>query len=74
MINLKPLGMDLTLQMQARFEIWQKLFLEYNSHTNLMSKNDEKFLFEKHVFDSLALNLFFKKYKIERATILDFGT
>ena len=50
-------------------------FKEYNSHTNLISKNDEKFLFEKHFFDSLAINLFFQKYKITNAVqLLDFGT
>ncbi|MBE7707207.1 MAG: 16S rRNA (guanine(527)-N(7))-methyltransferase RsmG [Cyanobacteria bacterium SIG27] len=35
--------------------LWEKIFIEYNSHTNLMSKNDVEVLFEKHVFDSLAI-------------------
>ncbi len=35
--------------------LWEKIFVEYNSHTNLMSKNDVEVLFEKHVFDSLAI-------------------
>ena len=35
--------------------LWEKIFIEYNSHTNLMSKNDVEILFEKHVFDSLAI-------------------
>lgn len=56
----------------SNFEKYSKLFLEYNAHTNLMSKNDEKVLFEKHIFDSLALNLFFKKYEIKN--MLDIGT
>lgn len=51
---------------------YSKLFLEYNSHTNLMSKNDEKVLFEKHIFDSLSLNLFFQKYNV--SNMLDIGT
>lgn len=34
---------------------WEKIFIEYNSHTNLMSKGDIEVLFEKHVFDSLAI-------------------
>ena len=42
----------------CRLETWQKLFVEYNSHTNLMSKNDTDVLFEKHVLDSLAITLF----------------
>lgn len=56
----------------SNFEKYSKLFLEYNAHTNLMSKNDEKVLFEKHIFDSLALNLFFEKYEIKN--MLDIGT
>ena len=35
--------------------LWEKLFIEYNSHTNLMSKGDIEVLFEKHVFDSLSI-------------------
>ena len=48
-------------------------FKEYNSHTNLISRNDEKNLFEKHIFDSLAFNLFAKKYGTPK-TIMDIGT
>lgn len=56
------------------FEQYCKLFLEKNSITNLISKNDEKFLFEKHIFDSLAINLFFKTQNLEGKTLLDIGT
>lgn len=38
-----------------KLELWEKYFIEYNSTTNLMSKNDINVLFEKHVADSLAL-------------------
>ncbi len=50
---------------------FEELFLEYNSHTNLMSKGDLKLLFEKHIFDSFALFLFdeYKNFK----KILDIG-
>lgn len=48
-------------------------FLEENSKVNLISKNDEKYLWEKHVFDSLAIEKFFDKYEIPN-TILDIGT
>ncbi len=51
---------------------WQDCFLEYNSHTNLTSKNDEKVLFEKHVFDSLSLLLWDKFYNCKK--LLDIGT
>ena len=36
-------------------------FLELNSKINLISKNDEKYLWEKHIFDSLAIKYFFEK-------------
>ena len=50
---------------------WEKIFIEYNSHTNLMSKNDVKFLFEKHVLDSLAIKLYKGFY--DGLKILDIG-
>ena len=55
-----------------------KAFLKQNSKLNLISKNDEKLLWEKHVFDSLAIEKFFDKYKFsldeKEITLLDFGT
>lgn len=65
--------------MQNKFEIvtdftrYKKAFLEENSKHNLISKNDEKFLYEKHIYDSLALKIFLDKYNIEQARILDIG-
>ena len=58
------------------FAEYIKVFLEQNSKLNLISKNDEKFLWEKHIFDSLSLSKFFEKYSIvpENKTLLDFGT
>ena len=41
------------------------VFLDQNSKLNLISKNDEKYLWEKHIFDSLALEKFFDKYGIK---------
>lgn len=52
---------------------YEKVFLEENSKVNLISKNDEKFLIEKHVKDSLAVEKFFKKYGTCRR-LLDIGT
>ena len=50
-------------------------FLKQNSKLNLISKNDEKFLWEKHIFDSLAIEEFFTKFpNAERGTLLDIGT
>ena len=52
---------------------YMKLFLEENSKVNLISKNDEKFLWEKHVVDSLGISKFFDKYGMCN-TLLDIGT
>lgn len=59
--------------MTDKFEQYKKVFLEENSKHNLISKNDEKFLYEKHIFDSLSIGLFFEKYGIKEAEILDIG-
>ncbi len=54
----KSFGFEISSEAREKLEIWHKIFLEYNSHTNLMSKNDTKVVFEKHVTDSLAIKLF----------------
>lgn len=70
--NLK---LDFNNKAQERIERFAELFVEYNSHTNLMSKNDVSLLFEKHIFDSLAINLFLEKYKQDKdLNLLDIGT
>lgn len=51
------LGIELDGERISRFQEWEKLFLEYNSTTNLMSKNEIGNLFEKHVYDSLSIVL-----------------
>ncbi len=56
------------------FSDYKKLFLEKNQVLNLISKNDEKFLDEKHIYDSLSIKMFFDKYKFSPATMLDIGT
>ncbi len=55
---------------------FSEVFLEKNKVINLISKNDEKFLFEKHIFDSLSIEKFFEKYNINPAgmSMLDIGT
>lgn len=65
--------MDNIFNIEANFETYMSTFLEENHKLNLISKNDEKYLFEKHIYDSLAIKLFFQKYKIETAEILDIG-
>jgi 16S rRNA (guanine527-N7)-methyltransferase len=55
------------------FEKYSQIFIEENHKVNLISKNDEKLLWEKHIFDSLSLGLFFEKYSHPK-TLLDIGT
>ena len=50
-------------------------FNQYNQNVNLISSNDMAVFWEKHLFDSLALNLFFTKYSIKKdIKLLDIGT
>ena len=56
------------------YENYLDIFLNENSKINLISKNDEKFLWEKHVYDSLAIEYFFEKYNPKISTLLDIGT
>lgn len=53
------------------FDLYKNVFLEENAKLNLISKNDEKFLYEKHIYDSLAIKLT-NKIK-DGQTILDIG-
>ncbi len=48
-------------------------FLRQNSMLNLISKNDEKFLWEKHIYDSLSIEKVFAKYG-KGKKLLDIGT
>lgn len=52
---------------------YTEIFLEENSKLNLISKNDEKFLWEKHIYDSLAIGKVFEKYG-KPGNLLDIGT
>lgn len=71
----KNLQLEISKKTAKNFETFIQLFKIYNSHTNLISKNDEKLLFEKHIYDSLSLKLFFEKYPHNLNTkILDIGT
>lgn len=61
------------IKTNSNFEEFKKVFLNENSKHNLISKNDENFLFEKHICDSISLKLFFDKYGITEGKILDIG-
>ena len=59
------------------FQKYIELFLEANSKINLISKNDKKFIWEKHIYDSLSFEKFLTKYDIKdlkNKTLLDIGT
>ncbi|MBQ8459837.1 16S rRNA (guanine(527)-N(7))-methyltransferase RsmG [bacterium] len=62
------------MENKENYTQYMKIFLEENSKVNLISKNDEKFLWEKHIFDSLAISKFFEKYPVKSAKLLDIGT
>ncbi len=76
MINkLKQLDINISSPQENKFNLYIELFKEYNSKINLISNSDSAVLFEKHIFDSLAFNLFYKKYlNGETIKILDIGT
>ncbi|MCD7878641.1 MAG: 16S rRNA (guanine(527)-N(7))-methyltransferase RsmG [Candidatus Gastranaerophilales bacterium] len=59
---LENLDIHLSDNQIKLFNSYIELFKEYNQNINLISKNDLNVLFEKHIFDSLSINLFFKKY------------
>ena len=61
---------------KENYEKYMQIFLQENAKLNLISKNEEKFLWEKHIFDSLSAELFFKKYdiKLKGKKLLDIGT
>lgn len=71
---LEKLGLNVTKTAQTRLDDFLMVFKSYNSHTNLVSRHDMEFFFEKHIYDSLAINLFFQKYGLEKFNMLDIGT
>lgn len=70
-ILLKELDLELDNKTIDKLNQWEEIFKQYNSHTNLMSQNDIQVLFEKHVFDSLAIYKW-DKFKTHKK-ILDVG-
>ena len=58
---------------RSNFKKYKKIFLEENSKHNLISHNDEQFLYEKHIYDSLGIKLFFDKYGTNYKNMLDIG-
>ncbi len=71
-ILLKEFNLKIDNKTAEKLDLWKDFFLKYNSSTNLMSKNDSELLFEKHVFDCLAIYKWDKFSKIK--SLLDVGT
>ncbi len=73
--KLQKLNIQIDEQQQNLLEDFISFFLEYNEKVNLISNNDSKVLFEKHIYDSLAFNLFYVKYENSKnIKLLDLGT
>lgn len=66
--------MQNNIKINSDFTKYIELFKNENSKINLVSKSQTEFLYEKHIFDSLSIKLFFEKYNITKGTILDIGT
>ena len=58
---------------KKNYERYMQAFIAQNARVNLISKNDEKFLWEKHIFDSLSIEKVFEKFWMPK-TLLDIGT
>ena len=73
--QLGKLSLVLSEEKISEFDLFSDFFKEYNDKVNLISNNDVNFLFEKHIFDSLAFNLFYEKYNLKNSLkLLDIGT
>lgn len=68
---LKDLNITLTDKMLDDLEIYYKMLIEYNSHTNLTRITEESEVYLKHFYDSLTL---VKAVNLDNQTLLDIGT
>ncbi len=75
-MQLKDLDIELNSTKSEKIKNYIKFFSEYNEKINLISRNDVNVIFQKHIFDSLAFNLFYKKYFKQNINldIIDIGT
>ena len=64
------------MKSKNHYDSYINAFLEQNSKVNLLSKNEEKYLWEKHIYDSLSIEKFFDKYikNTNGLKLLDIGT
>ena len=64
----------MSFKINTDFTKYMEVFLVQNAILNLISKNEEKFLWEKPIYDSLGIKLFLEKYSPKVNTLLDIGT
>ena len=72
---LEKINLSFNEKQINRFNKFIEIITGYNSKVNLVSNNDIKYIFEKHIYDSLALNLFLTGYYNGKGIkLLDIGT
>ena len=55
---IEDLGLDLGVEQKAKLLDFSKALLQWNKRTNLISKNDERRVFSRHILDSLSATSF----------------
>lgn len=63
--------LELTPEETEKFELFLRIFMEYNAHTNLSAIREPSAIVEKHFVDSLMIEKFFD---VSENRILDIGT
>jgi len=65
-------GIPLESKAEGHFSVYLKLLLEWNARTNLISKNDESKIIERHFFESILLTKLLSEENVRY--LLDFGS
>lgn len=68
---LKDLNIKINKKQLSDLDIYYKMLIEYNTHTNLTRITKEKDVYLKHFYDSLTL---IKAINLNNQTILDVGS
>ena len=68
---LKELNININDEILEKLDIYYKMLIDYNSHTNLTRITEEKEVYLKHFYDSLTL---IKAINLENKSLLDVGT
>jgi len=66
--------MDTKYLINSNFNEYIEYFKEENNKINLVSKKEVEYIYEKHIYDSLSIKLFFEKYDYMPETLIDMGT